>query len=528
MLAAWPEIELVLAARGLEALNVLSASLLAQGSRAQLKSQVFDRTRPDALAGLRPWLVVDAAGPFQNSGYDLALAAVRCGAHYVDLADGRAFVAGFKNALAGAAAEAGVLAVTGASSTPALSHAALELLVEGWRAIDAVTVAISPGARAPRGVAVVQAILSYVGQPVRVFRNGAWGYAAGWSGLRSFDMPGLGRRLTSICETPDLDLLPQRFPIQRSALFRAGLEPAPLHLSLSFLSLSVRSGLIASLQPFAGLLRLIASAFVVFGSDRGGMIVEASGEDAQGRPIHARWSLWADAGAGPNTPPAPAAALVRALVDDRETRRGALVCAGLLTRGDIMRELAAFPIHTRLDECHVNDPALFRRLLGRRFDALPPAVRTVHGAGEPTVFTGRAIARAGRSLPARITRLLLGLPRSGRHAVKVTLMPDRGGETWTRQFGVFRFASRLADTSQMTVFEEQFGPLRFAFDLRQTARGVVWTMVRWSVLGVPAPLWIAPRMHARAEDVDGRYRFCVAVAHPWVGLLFAYRGELAC
>ena len=56
--------------------------------------------------------------------------------------------------------------------------------------------------------------------------------------------------------------------------------------------------------------------------------------------------------------------------------------------------------------------------------------------------------------------------------------------------------------------------------------GVVWTLVGWGVLGLPLPKYLGPRVHARADDRDGGYRFSVAVLHPWVGLLFAYRGEL--
>ncbi len=272
--------------------------MLARGARAQIRVAEFDRAQPDRLAAIAPWLVVDAAGPFQDSGYDLALAAVRQGAHYVDLADGRSYVAGFPRALEGAAAAAGVLAATGASSTPALSQAALAPLVDGWRRLDTVVVAIAPGARAPRGLAVIRAILSYVGRPVRVFRQGGWELAAGWSGLCRLDMPGLGRRWASICETPDLDLLPQRFPIARSALFLAGLELAPMHLGLTLLSLLVRGRIVTSLAPLARLLRFVAGVLTVFGSDRGGMIVEAWGVDAQGRAIRARWALWAEAGAG--------------------------------------------------------------------------------------------------------------------------------------------------------------------------------------------------------------------------------------
>lgn len=206
LLASWPEVELILAARRPDALKALRTSLLARGAAARINIHLFDRSRPHTLADVSPWLVVDAAGPFQDSDYTLALAAVRHGAHYIDLADGREFVAGFKDALEGAAVDAGVLAVTAASSTPALSHAALTSFVDRWRRLDDIIVAISPGARAPRGLSVVEAILSYVGRPVRLFKNGTWRTASGWSGLRRLYMPGLGWRLVSLCETPDLDL----------------------------------------------------------------------------------------------------------------------------------------------------------------------------------------------------------------------------------------------------------------------------------------------------------------------------------
>lgn len=527
MLAKVPDIELMLTARGTDALNALRRSLLETGAVAGIVVRSFDRSRPEGLADIGPWLVVDAAGPFQGSDYSLALTAVRAGAHYIDLADGRGYVAGFAGALDEAAREAGVIAVTAASSTPALSHAALAPLVEEWSRIDEVLVAISPGARAPRGLSVVEAILSYVGRPVRMFRDGSWQTVPGWSGLRKVHMPGLGSRYVSICETPDMDLLPQRFPIRRDALFMAGLEVAPMHLGLAMLGLSVRWRLLVSLRPFARPLRALSGIFAVFGSDRGGMIVEVSGHDERDRRIRARWALWADAGAGPNTPAAPAAALVRALLEGRESGTGARACVGLLDVGDIMRELARLPIYTRVDHAYPGSPTLFVRLLGKHWAMLPASVRAVHGGG-CGVSSGRAVARIGASPPARTMRLLLGLPRSGMHAISVHIETNENGETWTRCFGPSRFTSRLTDGNRERIglFEERFGPLRFTFDMRPADKGLVWDFVGWSIAGLPLPRRLAPRIRAGAEDADGRYRFRVVAVHRWLGLLFAYRGTL--
>jgi saccharopine dehydrogenase-like NADP-dependent oxidoreductase len=68
--------------------------------------------------------VVHAAGPFQGQDYVVARAAVRAGCHYLDLADGRAFVAGIES-LNAEAVTSGVTVISGASSVPGLSSARL-------------------------------------------------------------------------------------------------------------------------------------------------------------------------------------------------------------------------------------------------------------------------------------------------------------------------------------------------------------------------------------------------------------------
>lgn len=522
-LAGIAGLDLILAARSMPALRRLSETL-APMAIATLSVAIFDRRRPE-FAALAPNAVVDAAGPFQDGDLTLARAAIETGAHYVDLADARAYVAACPSALDAAANAKGVLAVAGASSTPALSHAVLDELVAGWRAVDTIVVAILPGARAPRGLAVMEAILSWTGQPVRVFRRGRWGEAPGWSGLRRLRVPGLGPRFASLCETPDLDLLPARFAPRDEALFLAGLEVPLMHLGLCLLAWPVRLGLLATLRPAAPWFRAAAGPLSVLGSDRGGMVVEAEGRDGEGRRIRARWSLVAERGSGPRIPGAAAAALVRALHEGRETRTGAQACVGLLTRDAILAELADWPITTRLDESWPDDPSLFRRLLGRRFDALPAQVRLVHGSGGR--FEGAAVARAGRGPFARGLARLVGLPRSGLTSVAVDIERAADGEVWTRRFGPRAFRSRLVPADGIGQFEERVGPLRLRFDLRPTPIGVMWRLVGWRLGPLPLPFALAPRVLARGEARAGGYGFTVVVAHALLGPIFAYRGSLA-
>jgi hypothetical protein len=302
----------------------------------------------EALRQTGALIVVDAAGPFQGADYRLARAAIAAGVHYVDLADASGFVAGF-GALDPAARAAGVVALSGASSTPALSHAVLDHLTAGWRQVDTVEIAISPGNRnSPRGLSVILAILSYAGRPVRVFSGGGWTTQPGWGRPIRRAMPGLGRRWLSLCETPDLDLVPARFAPRTSAIFRAGLELPIMHLGLYLASLLVRARLLRSLRPFAGPFRWIAERLRGFGSDRGGMVVEASGIDAAGQRVRATWSLIAEAGDGPVIPTLPALAIVRAVAEGSLSRPGAGPCVGVLDLGAIVREFAPYRITTQV------------------------------------------------------------------------------------------------------------------------------------------------------------------------------------
>lgn len=300
----------------------------------------------EALRETGTFAVVDAAGPFQGAEPGVARAAIAAGMHYLDLADARDFVTGFA-ALDAAARGAGVVALSGASSTPALSHAVLDRLTAGWRRVDAVEIAIAPGNRsAPRGLSVTRAILSYVGRPVRVFDGGAWTTRPGWGMTRRPDLPGLGRRWLSLVETPDLDLVPQRFRPRDSAIFRAGLELPALHLGLVAASLPVRWHLLPSLAPFARPFRWVAARLAWAGTDRGGMVVTAAGIDAAGGAIRAEWSLVAEAGDGPVIPTLPALALIRRLAGGPPIPPGAGPCVGILTLDEITREFVPYRIAT--------------------------------------------------------------------------------------------------------------------------------------------------------------------------------------
>jgi hypothetical protein len=147
------EHEIVIAGRDLSRAQAFADEINAGSSTPRATAMRIDARSPNAdeIKSVGAFLLVDAAGPFQTGDYRLARVAIAAGMHYVDLADARGFVAEFAQ-LDGQAKAAGVTALTGASSTPALSNAVLDRLTQGWRAVDSIEIAISPGNRAPRGL----------------------------------------------------------------------------------------------------------------------------------------------------------------------------------------------------------------------------------------------------------------------------------------------------------------------------------------------------------------------------------------
>ncbi|MBX7526601.1 saccharopine dehydrogenase family protein [Qipengyuania vesicularis] len=331
-----PGVALTLAARNLGKLEALAARLPARVGLARIDR---DKVKSVDLVGYD--LVIDAAGPFQHSHTRLIDAAIGARVDYLDLADGREFVAAFAR-FDGPAREADICAITGASSIPALSHAVLDAMTAHWQAIDRLRIGIYPGNRAPRGRSVVEAILSYVGKPVRVFREGTWQEVPGWGGLHREDIPRIGKRWASVCDTPEQDLLVARYKPRQSAEFFAGLEIGLLHLGLWLCSLPVRWGWLRSLRPFAWPMLKLAELVRLAGSDRGAMTVRAEGIDGAGHEVTSRWTLRADENRGPYVPVLAALGMIRRFRDGAAPEAGAHVCSGFLSLEDFaedMREL---------------------------------------------------------------------------------------------------------------------------------------------------------------------------------------------
>ena len=520
-LAREPGVVLVMAGRTLRSLEQLGRTL-----EAEIAVLDRDTVTGGDLRTLGVQVVIDAAGPFQDSRTAVIEAAILAGCHYMDLADGRDFVTGVRR-FDGAARARGVAVLSGASSTPALSHAVIDHLTLGWRSIATIRAVISPGS-AVRGFALIRGVLSYLGRPVRVFREGGWTAVPGWGATRPMDIAGLRTGPASLCETPDMDLFVDRYHPAVAAEFLSSLELPLLHRGLSVLCLLVRWGVLLRPERFARPLRLLVGLIAPFGANRGGMVVETAGRDGQGAPVFARWLLRAPPGNGPNVPTFAALALVRRLRDGRAIEPGARPCVGVLELSDFTPDFAQLAMVNEIRIQPLPEP-LFARALGAAFGALPRVNRRIHTPDPALVLTGEADVSGAATVLGRIIARLFGMPPEAAAVplrVVIEATPD-GRELWSRVYParVMRSIMCNPDSASRTV-EEHFGPFRFRLRIDTTDNGLALVPVSGRLWLVPLPGFAMPRINA-AESVDfDRHRFDVTIGLPLIGRLVRYRGWL--
>jgi saccharopine dehydrogenase-like NADP-dependent oxidoreductase len=337
-----------------EGFEVIATSRTAQNRRAAstAKTAILDIDASgfeQKLAALAPDLVIHCAGPFQDQDYRVALAAVACGAHYSDIADGRDFVTGFVAAVQSAAQSAGRLAVTGASTLPALSSAVLDSIEGSQGNLRGIDIFIAPGQHAPRGIATMAAVLGYAGMPLPWWQHGAWSAAHGWQNLKR-ETFSFGRRLSAACDVPDLVLLPGRYAGVLSVTFRAALEVSAQHWALWILAALRRIGLPVPIARWAPAMNRVGNWFNHFGSGTGGMKVRVLGADSLGRPYGKEWELVAKDNHGPEIPCMAAILLALKLARGSDMGAGARICMGLIPLTEFEDEFARWNITSHFSD----------------------------------------------------------------------------------------------------------------------------------------------------------------------------------
>lgn len=171
------------------------------------------------------------------------------------------------------------------------------------------------------------------------------------------------------------------------------------------------------------------------------------------------------------------------------------------------------------------------RWFGPRFQDLHPGLQALHQHGgtlaEPIeIRRGRGLAgQAGLRLARK-----LGVPTTPEpHRLKVDIRHDGTILYWYRRFDD---ASRMDSHFEPVgcwpqgYWRERTGAIELELAVDVIDGGWHWRCrrVRWH--GIPLPMALLPRTRASKRIEDGRYRFEVAFALPWLGEVLSYRGLL--
>jgi saccharopine dehydrogenase-like NADP-dependent oxidoreductase len=340
-LAGDPAIRLILAGRSLEKARAAARALEAVHP---VEAGAYDlASPPEALAALRPDLVINMVGPYNGQSYAVAEAAIACGAHYCDIADARDFVTGI-GVLDDKAKAAGVAVIAGASSIPALTAAYVDDAMQEMRAIHALDYGISGAEQSNAGAGTVAAVLSFVGQRFTHLIGGRMVEVTGWGDQRRVPIPGIGARWFGRANAPDLDLFAARYPGLADHAFWAGHAILPMHFGTALMGWLTRLGLLPRLDRFAPQLVRIAQVFNFLGTGTSGFFMTITGEGEGGAPVTRRHCIVARSGHGPFIPCIPVILIAKAIAAGRRFEPGARPCLGIVSLAEFRAAFAEFDV----------------------------------------------------------------------------------------------------------------------------------------------------------------------------------------
>lgn len=341
-------IPVIIAGRNADQAAKLQNTLLKAHQHAKLSTTIFDAHAQlaDKLTELKPKVVVNTIGPFQKEDYSIPQICIQHGTNYIDLADARDFVTNIIT-LDQSAKQYEVLVVSGASTVPGLSSAVIDHYKKYFAKLETLTYGISPGARAPRGLATTESILTYLGKPLKPCGK-SLKRRYGWQDIYRETYPELGKRWMANCDIPDIDLFMARYQL-KDIHFSAGMESSVLHLGMWLVSYLVRLGLPIDLPKHATKLLAFSHWFDFLGTTSGGMHMILKGISKGGKPLTVKWYLIAKSNDGPQIPCVPAIILSQKLLDGTLSLTGAMPCVGLISLKEYLNELQGFNVHEFVD-----------------------------------------------------------------------------------------------------------------------------------------------------------------------------------
>ncbi len=526
-----PNLSLIIAGRDKEKARVFCRSLT---GATQMEPLALDRLDiVAALSKVKPDLLVDASGPFQQYGtapYSVVEACIDARVDYLDFADGADFVRGISD-YDKAAKDAGVCLLSGVSSFPVLTAAVLREFSKVME-IEKVIGGIAPSPYAGIGLNVMRAVVGYAGSPVKLWRDGKESLGVGLAESQRFTIAVPGRVPLrnihfSLVDVPDLQVIPPQHPTMTDIWMGAGPIPEVLHRALNLLAKARYRLKLPSLAPLSPLFYRVLN-LMKFGEHRGGMFITVSGR-ANGKPAKKSWHLLAEGDDGPFIPSMAIEAIIRKFMAGEKPIAGARPAVDALELSDYDALFADRAIYTGIRD-ELRDGPIYRTVLGSAFDSLAPQIAALHDSTSKRQWSGIAQVKRGSGLLARLVAQCINAPPTGDNTpVTVTFQPDGKGELWTRDFGgkFFKSHQRVGKGKNAHLIVEAFGPIDVALALVIKGNQLWLVPRRWAIFGIPLPKALLPKGNTFEAQEDGLFKFDVELAAPIVGPICSYKGTLS-
>ena len=479
-----------------------------------------------------PDIIIDASGPFQDYGdgqHDNVIRyALDHGCHYLDIADDLDFVAHIRE-FDSAAKEKGLTLLSGLSTYPVLTAAALKELNARMNGITDIRAGIAPSPKAVMGRNVIAAVAAYAGKKeVGILRGGAFSKVHGLTEThrQTICVPGerpLPNILFSVVEGPDPQELPRHFEGLQNIWMSAGPRPEFLHRMLIGLAYLVKLKLLPNIAWLTGLFHKTQS-LVSFGDHRGGMFLRASNADQT-----LTWNMIAIGDDGPRIPAIPSAIMVRKWLGGEPIQAGARTAITDITLSDFDTEFTKLKITHGIHNDTPQSRNLYEEILGEAYNEMSKPLQNLHRIGDGKTFEGRCKVTRGKNPLSHIVATVFRLPKASPDIpVKVVLTKDGEKEIWERFFNDRRMVStqEAGRGKQSRLVIERFGPIAIHIAILVEDGKQILKTTGWSLFGIPLPKFLTPGGDVFEHAQDGRFNFHVDLVAPIFGRLVKYEGWL--
>lgn len=164
------------------------------------------------------------------------------------------------------------------------------------------------------------------------------------------------------------------------------------------------------------------------------------------------------------------------------------------------------------------------------FSHLDPLLQKLHLSGGE--LSGNIDISYGKGLAGLIGRRLakkMQLPNQGKHRLLVAISHSHKGLHWNRKFNDSNIVESLFvpfGNNENGYWIETTGPLKMKLTVDIIDGGWFWRCLKVSLFGLPIPLFFIPKSQAYKIIENGKYKFSVSFAYPFLGSLVSYKGIL--